>query len=90
MSIKKKGADTILYIPTVGSLVTTGNLTSDSWYKIKARAAVGSALPNLMIGTIWKTPQTDLDKITLAAGDEVYPLTLTEFCKVDMEISGEA
>jgi len=90
MSIKKKGADTILYIPTVGSLVTTGDLTADSWYKIKARAAVGSALPNLMIGTIWKTPQTDLDKITLAAGDEVYPLTLTEFCKVDMEIAGEA
>ena len=52
MSIKKKGADTILYIPTVGSLVTTGDLASDSWYKIKARAAVGSALPNLKLGTI--------------------------------------
>jgi len=90
MSDKKRGADSILYDASKGTLVTTGALAVNSWYKIKARAATNSALPDLKIGTIFKTPQFSADVITLAAGDEVYPMTLTEVCKVDVEISGEA
>jgi hypothetical protein len=29
------------------------------------------------------------DQITLETGDEVWPLTLTEICKADVEVSGE-
>lgn len=89
MSIKHKGADSILYNAVKGTLVTTGALTINTWYKIKARASSGSALPALSVGSVFKTPMFSTDQITLAVGDEVYPLTLTEVCKVDVEVSGE-
>ena len=89
MSKKHKGADTILYIPTIGTLTTSGDLTDDSWYRINTRATSGSGLPDLDDESMFKTPQNTADKITLVDGDEVYPLTLTEYCKVDVEISAE-
>jgi hypothetical protein len=89
MSRKHKGADSILYNAVKGTVVTTGALTIDTWYKIKARATVSSALPDMAIGSIFKSPALLSDVITLVSGDEVYPLTLTEICKVDMENSGE-
>jgi len=88
MSRKFKGADSILYNAAFGTLVTSGALVAASWYKIKAFATVGSALPALKIGSVFKSPETGVT-ITLVAGDEVWPLTLTEVCKVDVEISGE-
>lgn len=88
-SVKKKGSDSILYNAEKGTLVTTGDLDSNTWYKIKAKATSGSALPGLAVGSIFQTPKFVADKITLAAGDEVWPLTLTEICKADVEISGE-
>lgn len=88
-SIKHKGSDSILYSAAKGALVTTGVLTADSWYKINAFATSASALPTMDIGSIFKTPKNTGDAITLASGDEVYPLTLTEVCKVDLELSGE-
>lgn len=89
MSKRNRGAKAILYNAETGTLVTSGDLTADSWYRIKDRASVGSALPDLDDLSIFKTPILDTDKITLVAGDEVYPLTLTEICKSDVEISGE-
>lgn len=89
MSRKFKGADSILYNAALGTLVTSGALTAASWYKIKAFATVGSALPALKVGSVFKSPEGVGDAITLVAGDEVWPLTLTEVCKVDVEISGE-
>ena len=88
MSIKHKGSDSILYNAVKGTLKTTGVLTRDSWYKIFS-FGTASALPALKVGSIFKTPEEDGDAITLATGDSVYPLTLTEVCKVDVEISGE-
>lgn len=89
MSSKKiKGSDTILYNAEKGTLVTTGALIADTWYKISAFGET-SALPDLSVGSIFKTPQGAGDAITLAVGDAVWPLTLTEVCKADVEISGE-
>jgi len=87
-SIKHKGADSILYNSVKGTLIDTGALAIDTWFKIKAKAAI-PAVPNWAVGSVFKSPLNILDQITLAAGDEVWPLTLTEICKVDVEISGE-
>ena len=90
MSKKHKGSDTILYSAATGTLVTSGTtLTDDTWYKINVTASVGSALPALDDGAIFKTPQNSANAITLASGDECWPLTLTEICKADVEFSGE-
>lgn len=87
-SIKHKGADSILYNSVKGALIDTGVLPIDTWFKIKAKAAV-PAIPDWAEGSIFKSPLNIGDQITLAAGDEVFPLTLTEICKVDVEITGE-
>ncbi len=89
MSKKITGAKSILYNAVKGTLVTSGALTINSWYKIKARKAVGSALPNMDLGSVFKSPMWSTDVITLVTGDEVWPLTLTEVCKADVEMSGE-
>lgn len=88
MSKKFKGSDSILYNAVLGTLVDTGALTAATWYKIKA-FGTSSALPALKVGSVFKTPEDVGDAITLATGDEVWPITLTEICKVDVEISGE-
>lgn len=92
-SIKKTGAKAILYKAAAGTLVTTGTLTAGTtwltgWYKINA-FGTASALPTLKETSIFKTPEAVIDAITLASGDSVYPLTLTEVCKVDIELSAE-
>lgn len=89
MSRKHKGTDSILFVPTQGALVTSGVLADDSWYKVKAKG-VSSALPaHLIPQALFRTPAFSNNAITLAAGDEVYPMTLSEYCKVDVEISAE-
>ena len=88
MSIKHKGSDSILYNAVKGTLVSSGALTANSWYKILS-FGTATALPALKVGSIFKTPEGAGDAITLASGDSVYPLVLTEVCKVDVEISGE-
>ena len=87
-SVKHKGKDAILYSASKGVLVTTGALSDDSWYKIFSFGDT-SALPDLRVGSIFKTPENAVNAITLATGDSVYPLTLTEQCRVDLELSSE-
>jgi hypothetical protein len=93
MSKRNRGAKALLYVPELGELVTSGALDDDSWYRISARAATGSALPDLDDKSIFKTPILPGDAITLVAGDEVWPITNMdegdEVCKADIEISGE-
>lgn len=89
MSRKFKGADSILYNAALGTLVTSGALTASTWYKIRSFATSASALPELKVGSVFKTPESAGDAITLVAGDEVWPLTLSEVCKVDVEVSAE-
>ncbi len=89
MSIKHKGSESILYNAAKGTLQTSGVLAINTWFKIGAFKTVGSALPALKVGSIFKSPELIADQITLATGDTVWPLTLTEVCKVDVEISGE-
>jgi len=89
MSIKHKGSESILYNAVKGTIVTAGALTANTWYKIASFKTVGSALPTLKVGSVFKTPEDAGDAITLAVGDTVWPLTLTEVCKVDVEVSGE-
>lgn len=92
MSIKKAGYSAIALKADKGTLKTTGALTAGTtyltgWYKIKKFATVGSALPTLPIGGVFQAPESVT--VTLVSGDEVYPLTLTEICKVDLEMSAE-
>jgi len=93
MSKKITGSKAILYNATSGTLVDSGNLDEDTWYKI-ASTGTSTALPTVssgstQVGGIFKTPADPLSEIQLATGDSVYPLTLEEVCKVDMEVSGE-
>lgn len=87
-SVKHKGADSILYNSVKGTLLTTGVLAIDTWFKIKAKG-VAPAIPDWAESSVFKSPLNIGDQITLAAGDEVWPLTLTEVCKVDVEFTGE-
>lgn len=88
MATKKiSGAKGIVYDATEGTLVSTGTLTADAWYKVYT-AGTSTALPSSVEGFIFQAPSTGVT-ITLAAGDSVIPLTLEEVCKVDTEISGE-
>jgi len=91
MSRKHVGANSVLYNAEKDTLVDSGALTADTWFMI---ATIGSAtaLPvvaSQVIQSIFKSPKNVGDAITLATGDSVWPLTLTEICKVDVEISGE-
>ena len=94
MSIKHKGADSILYNSVKGTIINTAiALSDDTWHKISAVGAA-TALPTVssgasQVGAIFKTPKNAGSAITLVAGDAVWPLTLTEVCKVDVESSGE-
>jgi len=94
MSRKSKGSDAILYIIALGTVgvegkeLSPGTSALTGWYKIKAFGD-SSALPDLKVGSVFQAPADVADAITLAEGDEVWPVTLTEICKVDLEISGE-
>lgn len=89
MSRKHKGSESILYNAEKGTLVTTGALTPDTWYKI-ASFGTSTALPDdLEVNSIFKSPRLVGDAITLASGDSVWPVTLNEVCKIDVELSGE-
>lgn len=87
-SVKFKGAKSKLYNAVKGTLVSSGSLTADTWYKISAIGTSTTAFPTgLVEGAVFKTPYAST--VTLESGDAAWPLTLTEVCKVDMEISGE-
>jgi len=88
-SIKHVGNEAMLYDAPEGTVVTTGALIKDSWYRISAFADTGSTIPALRVGSVFKTPEEDGNAITLATGDEVFPLTLAEICRIDTEISSE-
>lgn len=70
---RKAGRSGKLYSITRGSLVDTGDLTTGSWYQIVSRGGT-SALPDVPLLSLFR-PAT---ATTLAAGDSVYPLTITE------------
>jgi hypothetical protein len=86
---KKSGIKAIAYNGTRGTLVTTGALDANAWYQVAAKAATGSALEPLLVTHLFKTPDAAETAITLVAGDEVYPMTLSQICKTDAEYSGE-
>lgn len=89
MATKKlNGAQAIAFNCTEGTIVTTGTLIADKWYRI-ATVGAATALPSDKELAVFKTPLLVADAITLATGDSVWPLTLDEVCKVDMEMSGE-
>jgi hypothetical protein len=87
---KIAGKQAILYSATKGALVSgTGALalTDDTWYMINAVAATGSVLPIGEETAIFKSPKNSGDAITPIVGDDVYPLTLSQLCKVDCSIN---
>jgi hypothetical protein len=84
---RTKGIDSILYKAEKGALLSTGALQHDAWYQIESKAATGSIFDELIIGSIFKSNSAGTQ--TLATGDSVYPLNLTEVCKVDAEVNAE-
>jgi hypothetical protein len=66
----------------VGDATTV--LAGDSWFKI-VNVAAASTLP-FGAGRIFKSPPT-ASAITPAVGDDLYPLTLTQICKLDASFS---
>jgi hypothetical protein len=87
-SKKHRGADAVLYTVAKGALKTTGALTADTWYEIVSKG-VSPEVPDLDVGSRFLSPKYTGNAITLASGDSVYPLTLTEFCKVTVDYSGD-
>lgn len=89
-SVKKRGRDTIFYNADRGALLTSGVLADNTWYKISSFGETTALPSNFSEGQVFKTPEYAANAITLENGDAVWPLTLTEVCKGDIEISGEA
>lgn len=83
------GAKAIAYQVVRGTAVTAGALTANTWYEVKAYATTASALPGNAVGTVFESPDTSATAITLASGDEVYPLTMTRICKTDADYTAE-
>lgn len=59
-------------------------LDTDSWFFISSKAATASVLP-FKAGYMFKTGGATLTPIV---GDDVYPVTFDQICKVDTSISG--
>lgn len=72
----------------VGDAVTP--LADDSWFKINAVAVSGSALPFTAdpLNRYFKSPDSG-NAITPVVGDDVYPITFTKICKVDVSLTQE-
>jgi len=81
------GADACLYNATRGDLVSTGALTSETWYQVSQVAATGSVFTNLAVGSIFKSPTSAT--MTLGTGDAVVPLTLEEVCRTECDFNME-
>lgn len=88
-NISLSGLKTIAFKSTRGVKVDTGALDPNTWYEIAAVATTGSTIPIGEISGVFKSPDTSAVAITLAVGDEVYPLTLEQICKTDTEITAE-
>jgi len=85
--ISLSGAKTYAGGGARGVLLTTGDTTADTWYEIKS-VGVASALPIDKVSAVFRSP-TGATQITLAAGDSVYPLTISQICKTDAEVTFE-
>ena len=72
MSGKTLGNHGLAYLLTKGIKVTTGDLVAGTWYYVVAKATESSALP-VRVGL----PFPAASALTLASGDEVYPLTMS-------------
>jgi len=91
-AIALSGAKTIVKKAVRGTAVVgTGSivLSPNAWYEIISRKTTGSALPNLPVTGIFKTPDTGETAITPEISDSVYPLTLETICKTDAEVTAE-
>lgn len=73
------GSKNYLYLGTRGAEISTGALTEGTWYKITAKAASASALPeSSMVGDVFKCNGA----LTLGTGDKVVPFTLEKLAFV--------
>lgn len=86
----KSGKRALLFEQELGTLIVGDGiaaLTDNAWFKINAKAASGSTLP-YEVGKVFKSPDSG-NAITPIVGDDVYPITLTQICKVDVSNSNE-
>ena len=90
----KSGSQAILFSATKGTLIegdAATPLADNTWFLINAYAGT-TTLPYeddfSTVGRIFKSPDSG-NAITPAVGDDVYPVTMTKFCKVDASVSTE-
>ena len=94
MDKKKSGKLGILFNMTKGAKIEGDGstpLADNAWMRIDSYASSASALPysaTTGIGRFFKTPDSG-NAITPAVGDDVYPITLTKVCTVDISTSVE-
>lgn len=87
--ISKSGLKAMLIDAAAGALIVgdaSTPLADNAWFKIVS-VATSSTLP-YEVGRIFKTGATAA-AITPAVGDNVYPLTLSKICKLDVSLSNE-
>lgn len=82
------GAKTFGGAAARGTIATSGVLTPNSWYEI-ATVGVAPAIPIAKVSAVFRTPDTTGTPITLAAGDSVYPLAITQVCKTEANVEFE-
>lgn len=76
---RQVGIDGALHRVSIGDDVT-GTIPADGWYRIKAKATVGSELPAaLEIGDLYYMEEDAL----LETGDVVEPLVTTKLCDIE-------
>ena len=85
----KNGYKANVFSAARGSAVTSGDTTANTWYEVLSRGSSSTLPARILEGGVFKSPDTGSSQITLAEGDSVYPLTLTEICKTDATIEGE-
>ena len=81
----KSGGKGALFSGALGALIQGAGVTplaDNSWFLVEARATAGTQLP-FGIGYLFKTG-TAASAITPIVGDDVYPVTFTKICTVDV------
>ena len=82
------GADAALYRAKLGTPITLGDLSADTWYYIQSKSPSNSAFGDDLFETsIFKSPTTAT--MTLVLGDEAIPLTLDEICRSECSFNAE-
>ena len=87
--MKLSGKSTFVVRATRGPVIDTGALPANSFVEIRAIGASTAFPDGLPVTGIFITPDASATAVTLAAGDEAYPLSLTRIAKTEADMTAE-